>query len=163
MLPPKVAAEEIYKWVDKDGKVHFGDRPGDNAEAVKPKNSIKADADADEPSFSRKFTPEKSQILGRWTDSSDIDVDEYFGGDGSYMGTTSIIGVKVEMHGRWTLNGNRLVITLHRTVSSGYGKSKTSTESKVDDRKIIYISSSKINYISAGKDGQEATMTRTGS
>jgi hypothetical protein len=38
---PSLAVEEIYKWVDKDGKVHFGVRTGDSAEVVKPKTASK--------------------------------------------------------------------------------------------------------------------------
>ena len=58
---PSLAAEEIYKWVDKDGKVHFGVRTGDNAEVVKPKNSIKTDAD--EPRFSKRVSFEIGKSL----------------------------------------------------------------------------------------------------
>jgi hypothetical protein len=29
-----VSAGEVYKWVDKDGKVHYGDRPKHQAEQV---------------------------------------------------------------------------------------------------------------------------------
>lgn len=75
---PSLAAEVIYKWVDKDGKVHFGVSPGDNAEAVKPKNSIKADADTDEPRFSKRVSVEKAKSLAAgstamtstWTNTS---------------------------------------------------------------------------------------------
>ncbi|MGK4476663.1 DUF4124 domain-containing protein [Aeromonas molluscorum] len=56
---PSLAVEEIYKWVDKDGKVHFSVRTGDNAEVVKPKNSIKAD----EPRFSKRVSVEKAKSL----------------------------------------------------------------------------------------------------
>ena len=56
---PSLAVEEIYKWVDKDGKVHFGVRTGDSAEVVKPKNSIKAD----EPRFSKRVSVEKAKPL----------------------------------------------------------------------------------------------------
>lgn len=71
---PSLAAEVIYKWVDKDGKVHFGVSPGDNAEAVKPKNSIKAD----EPRFSKRVSVEKAKSLAAgstamtstWTNTS---------------------------------------------------------------------------------------------
>ena len=32
-----VSAGEVYKWVDKDGKVHYGDRPKHDAQQVAPK------------------------------------------------------------------------------------------------------------------------------
>lgn len=63
VFAPSLAAEEIYKWVDKDGKVHFCVRSGDNAEAVKPKNSIKADTDTDEPRFSKRVSIEITKSL----------------------------------------------------------------------------------------------------
>ena len=36
-LAPAIASTEIYKWVDADGNVHFGDRPQDPAQADKAK------------------------------------------------------------------------------------------------------------------------------
>ncbi|WP_078084006.1 DUF4124 domain-containing protein [Microbulbifer mangrovi] len=45
LLALNAGAEELYRWVDKDGKVHFGDRPPVEAEAesldgqLKPVNS----------------------------------------------------------------------------------------------------------------------------
>ncbi|MCH4293080.1 DUF4124 domain-containing protein [Shewanella sp. 3B26] len=161
-LAQPALAENVYKWVDKDGKVHFGDRPqSDTAEEVKPKKGKNADNE-EVSTLSNKVKVSKSQIIGRWTDNSDIDVDEYFGGDGSYMGSTSINGVKVEMHGNWTLNGNQLLIKLHSTTPSDYGKRKTSTEVKVYDRRIAAISHDLIEYVSFDKD-YLGTMTRTGS
>jgi len=49
------AAEELYRWVDADGKVHFGDRPPQDAEAksiadeLKPINFSDAAGEQDYP------------------------------------------------------------------------------------------------------------------
>jgi len=38
-------AAEVYKWIDEDGKVHYGDRPGNNsAEEIKLKKVPERDA-----------------------------------------------------------------------------------------------------------------------
>ncbi|HUS24927.1 MAG TPA: DUF4124 domain-containing protein [Candidatus Binatia bacterium] len=34
LLCASVQAAEVYKWVDSDGKVHYGDRPKHDAEAL---------------------------------------------------------------------------------------------------------------------------------
>ncbi|MBY6211640.1 DUF4124 domain-containing protein [Microbulbifer agarilyticus] len=55
-----VNAGELYRWVDKDGKVHFGDRPPVEAEAeslegqLKPVNSADPTRRQDFPNNTRK-------------------------------------------------------------------------------------------------------------
>ncbi|MCA0899945.1 MULTISPECIES: DUF4124 domain-containing protein [Microbulbifer] len=54
------SAGELYRWVDKDGKVHFGDRPPAEAEAeslegqLKPVNSAEPTRRQDFPNTTRK-------------------------------------------------------------------------------------------------------------
>lgn len=42
-----VTAGEVYKWVDKDGKVHYGDKPKHEAQPVAPKIGATASESAD--------------------------------------------------------------------------------------------------------------------
>ena len=47
LLTEGVTAGEVYKWTDKDGKVHYGDRPKHDAEPVAPKIGATASTPAD--------------------------------------------------------------------------------------------------------------------
>ena len=58
MLMPITASAEIYKWVDKNGNVHFGDKPG-HREAVElnikgAENKRTSDETVDENEFTRE-------------------------------------------------------------------------------------------------------------
>lgn len=45
-LLPLSAAGEVYKWIDDDGTVHYGQKPpaGQQAETVKPQSSVDTEA-----------------------------------------------------------------------------------------------------------------------
>jgi len=48
LLCANAAQAEVYRWVDKEGKVHYSDNPPDDVKAVKPSlhdNSVSADGD----------------------------------------------------------------------------------------------------------------------
>lgn len=182
-LTQAAQAENVYKWVDKDGKVHFGDRPqAEEAQELKVTdksvpvrassryNPNDEDADVDEASTGatsgqkvpgKKGLPvSKSQIIGYWKDTTDLDVDERFSGDGMYVGSTSFLGIKMEIHGNWTLEGDRLVIKANKsTATTKDGKTQTKPKNDVDDRKIISFEGKTLTYESKGKQG---TMTKKG-
>ncbi|ERI53752.1 hypothetical protein N878_14290, partial [Pseudomonas sp. EGD-AK9] len=40
LLLPALAAAEIYRWTDAQGRVHFGQRPGAGAEPVEVKPQV---------------------------------------------------------------------------------------------------------------------------
>lgn len=65
-LSAPLAFAEIYKWVDAEGKVHFGDKPHDSAEAeeVKLKESYRP---AERTPQEQETYLREQQLLGRKT------------------------------------------------------------------------------------------------
>jgi hypothetical protein len=69
-----MAQEEIYRWVDKDGVVHFGDQPGEQVDAelveikAPPENPAQpysepkpTDTDNSEPSYAQQQRDERAR------------------------------------------------------------------------------------------------------
>lgn len=64
------AYAEVYKWVDKNGKVHYGDRPTSSQATeikIKPPSS---------PSGASKETRENQKAIDDWLNARDVDREE---------------------------------------------------------------------------------------
>ena len=62
LVPHTMAAEEVYRWVDENGVVHFGDRAPDqgNAEKVSVKPSSGAESSPASPNAEQTVDPQPS-------------------------------------------------------------------------------------------------------
>ncbi|MBB5211559.1 DUF4124 domain-containing protein [Microbulbifer hydrolyticus] len=76
LLALNASAEELYRWVDKDGKVHFGDRPPVEAKAeslegrLKPVNSAAPTRKQDFPDRSRAGQIEREYAARKQSEQS---------------------------------------------------------------------------------------------
>lgn len=187
-LTQAAQAENVYKWVDKDGKVHFGDRPqAEEAEELKVTdksapvrassryNRVDDEADLDEASPGANLMADASdtapqgsfdakQLVGRWQDDMMDDAIDTFAADGSYTRNASIFGASITLKGSWKLVGDQLHIQINsESMALPNGKTKTEAKSQSRKCKLLSLSGSEMTVLQNTKGGEmEFTMKRVG-
>ncbi len=187
-LTEAAQAENVYKWVDKDGKVHFGDRPqAEEAEELKVTdksapvrassryNRVDDEADLDEASPGANLMADASdtapqgsfdakQLVGRWQDDMMDDAIDTFAADGSYTRNASIFGASITLKGSWKLVGDQLHIQINsESMALPNGKTKTEAKSQSRKCKLLSLSGSEMTVLQNTKGGEmEFTMKRVG-
>lgn len=123
------AGAQIYKWVDADGKVQFGNVPPPNgAEQIKgaaaspaeKPPAVGADPSADtgaaEPSSFKS-----ADVVGRWYMKNDEEtLDWTFKADGSFAGTLVDSMGTGRSAGTWELKGDTLRVVTRNTFKDGF-------------------------------------------
>lgn len=66
-----VIAAEVYRWVDEDGNVHFGDKPRDGAEAKNARAVAIDEAYKPPPRSAEELRELERQRQGQWRDNSE--------------------------------------------------------------------------------------------
>lgn len=188
-LAQAAQAENVYKWVDKDGKVHFGDRPqAEEAEELKVTdksapvrassryNRVDDEADLDEASPGANLMADASdtapqgsfdakQLVGRWQDDMMDDAIDTFAADGSYTRNASIFGASITLKGSWKLVGDQLHIQINsESMALPNGKTKTEAKSQSRKCKLLSLSGSEMTVLQNTKGGElEFTYKKVGS
>ena len=104
-------SQEIYRWVDKDGVVHYADQPGaPDAERVEIANSNSYEATPPEPgaagSYSQPLAPQLYESLIITQPAED---EVFFGADATVTGTAKLGGTLQSGHVlAFYLDGNRV-------------------------------------------------------
>lgn len=157
-------AENVYKWVDKDGKVHFGDRPTseeaqeltvtDKSAPISSPSSDDTDAeyaDNDEATSGASLMTDSGvkkssapfaakQLLGRWQDDMLNDAFDTYAPDGSYSRDANLFGSKLTLKGSWKLIGNELQVQIKtKSISLPNGQSKTEADVRLNKSQLIKI------------------------
>ncbi|MBT1444349.1 DUF4124 domain-containing protein [Shewanella sp. JM162201] len=189
LLPSAAAtAENIYKWVDKDGKVHFGDKPetqhapeqlklsdkglpteavvvdynsGPNPDGVAANSAD--DTSGDNPARAGD-TPvfDRKLLLGRWRVTDFNDLYEEFKPDGSYSRYGKLLGNTLTIKGSWRLAGNILHIqVVSETAQLPSGETKTQYKTSSRQRTLLSVNRHEIKYLWQTADGEmESTLVR---
>jgi hypothetical protein len=109
MLTLAAESQEIYRWVDKDGVVHYADQPGAaDAERVEIANSNEYQAQEYTPSVS-SGQPAAQAVYTSLTITQPAADEVFFGGDAVVTAAADVVG---ELHSDHTLvffvDGNRV-------------------------------------------------------
>ncbi|WP_350446472.1 DUF4124 domain-containing protein [Pseudomonas solani] len=125
---PVVAGAQIYKWVDANGKVQFGNvPPPSGAEQIKgaaspaekaPEAAVKPTTEA-APAEPSAF--KSADIVGRWYMKNDEEtLDWTFKADGSFAGTLVDSMGTGRSAGSWELKGDTLRVVTRNTFKDGF-------------------------------------------
>lgn len=152
LMPSVAEANTIYKWVDKDGKVHFSDRPVEGAKKISGDDEPEADAETE--SSSGPF--QRNQVIGRWQDEILEDIHETFTTNGDYIRAGEAMGMKTRITGTWKLLGDMLIIQVNaKTMTMPNGQQKTESKSDVRRRKLISFDDNVMHFSTKGKYGDD--------
>lgn len=96
LLSPPAVSQEIYKWVDKDGVVHYSDQPGPGAERITVSGA--AARPAEEPGTPAPYSSERppEQPQGPAYQSISITSPAM---DESFFGAAADVDVQIELDG----------------------------------------------------------------
>jgi hypothetical protein len=111
MLPLAAAPQEIYRWVDKDGIVHYSDQPGSpNAELVTivaPNSYEAGDSGAQSPSYAGGDDGADSPLYESLTIVQPSPDQVFFGSDATVNVATELVGTLQPEHTiLFYVNGN---------------------------------------------------------
>ncbi|QYJ76068.1 DUF4124 domain-containing protein [Shewanella sp. FJAT-52076] len=181
-------ADNVYRWVDKDGKVHFGDRPPseaaeelrvtDKSAPISPSSHYDGedeDADINEATPDTRLTADSGakrspatfsakQLLGRWQDDMLNDAFDTYAADGSYTRDANLFGSKLTLKGSWKLVGNELQVQIKtKSMTLPNGQSKTEADVRLNKSQLISISAAEMTLLRNTKGGElEFTYKKVG-